>query len=121
MHALRPDYKLDATHTVSVDQWDWEVVISDQQRQLDYLKEVVRKIYQVIKKAQQFITKEYPVLSGSDTLWNSLPDQITFVHSEDLLAEFPNLDQKAREKEVVKKYGAVFVVILLQKCYFKLF
>jgi aspartate--ammonia ligase len=111
MHALRPDYKLDNTHTVSVDQWDWELAITEEQRNLEFLKDVVRKIYTVFKCAQQYICQEYPILASDEKqLWSSLPDKITFIHSEDLLHEYPKLDQKSREKEALKKCGAAFIV-----------
>jgi aspartate--ammonia ligase len=113
MHALRPDYKVDDTHCITVDQWDWELAITKEQRNLDYLKDIVRKIYRTLKQAEGFIRKEYQAVfeqSCKEDLWNTLPEEITFVHSEDLIKEYPNMTAKQRETQVVKKYGAVFLV-----------
>ena len=113
MHALRPDYKLDETHTVSVDQWDWEIIITKEQHNLNFLKEIINKLFSILKNAQEYIYKEYPILyesNAKDSIWFSLPDHIRFVHSEDLLADYPDLSPKERETAAVKKYGAIFLV-----------
>lgn len=104
MNAIRPDEVLDNIHSLYVDQWDWERVMKPGERTLDYLKLVVKKIYEVLKRTEFVIYEHYPALEPI------LPEQITFVHSEDLLDEYPNLSSKEREYEAVKKHGAVFVI-----------
>lgn len=104
MNAVRPDEELDNIHSLYVDQWDWELVIHKENRSLDYLMYIVRKIYEAIKRTE-FVIQEY----YSDIL-PILPDEVTFIHSEDLLAEFPDMAPKEREREVAKKYGAIFII-----------
>ena len=105
MNAIRPDEEsLDNLHSMYVDQWDWELIISDEQRNLDFLKAVVRKIYALLKKTERAVREQYPSIKPI------LPDDITFVHTEDLLAEYPELGPRQREDAVTKKYGAVFVI-----------
>jgi aspartate--ammonia ligase len=105
MNAIRPDEEcLDNLHSVYVDQWDWERIISPQERSLEFLKWVVARIYEVLKQTEQAVHWRYQDLQPS------LPAEITFVHSEDLLAEYPNLGPRQREDQVARKYGAVFVI-----------
>lgn len=104
MNALRPDEDLDNVHSVYVDQWDWERVITAEERNLDFLKRVVRRIYDVIRRTQKYVCHEYGCLTAF------LPEEITFVHTEDLLAEYPGLTPRERETEACRKYGAVFVI-----------
>ena len=105
MIAIRPDEEaLDNLHSAYVDQWDWERIISPQERNLDFLKNIVRKIYQSLKDTERAVHEMYPHLEPA------LPDDITFVHTEDLLREFPDSDPRERENKVTKKYGAVFVI-----------
>ncbi len=104
MNAIRPDETLDNLHSLYVDQWDWEQVITPEQRDLAYLKIVVRKIYDVIQRTEKYISHLYPVIEPV------LPETLTFIHSEDLLARYPDLDPKAREAAVCREYGAVFVI-----------
>ncbi|MDY4281654.1 MAG: aspartate--ammonia ligase [[Pasteurella] mairii] len=104
MKALRPDEdSLDQTHSVYVDQWDWELVIPAGRRNLDYLKETVRSIYQAILETEDAIHQKY-------TLEKFLPKEITFVHSEDLVQRFPGMTDKERENAICKEYGAVFLI-----------
>lgn len=103
MRALRPDEDLSRIHSVYVDQWDWEKVIGIESRNLDYLKETVLKIYAAIKEVESILEKKY----GIEAI---LPDNITFLHSEDVLADYPSLTSKERENEIAKKYGAVFLI-----------
>jgi len=107
MHAVRKDYFLDHDHSAYVDQWDWEQVITDKERNLDYLTMVVKKIWKVLKGAEIFIQKMYPQLK--DDRYPDLPKELTFIHAEDLLAMYPDLPRKKRETEIIKKYGAVFI------------
>ena len=105
MNAIRPDEEvLDNLHSAYVDQWDWESVISPGERNLDFLKEIVNKIYDVLKRTESVVHKKYPKIEPI------LPEQITFVHTEDLVEMYPGLDPKQREDEITKKYGAVFVI-----------
>ena len=108
MRAVRKDYFLDHDHSAYVDQWDWEKVISAEQRTLDYLKDTVRRIWRVIKGAETFIQGEFPKLRTDR--FPSLPDELTFLHAEDLLAMYPDLPRKQRETQVLQKHPAVFIV-----------
>ncbi len=104
MNALRPDDQVDAIHSVYVDQWDWEKVIDDNARNLDVLKTTVRDIYAAIKRTSFMLSENYSVLE------DYLPEEITFIHSEDLEKEYPSLSSNEREKAAAKKYGAVFII-----------
>jgi len=104
MNAIRPDEVLDNIHSIYVDQWDWEKVISAKERNLDFLKVTVKKIYSVLTRTEFYINEYYPRIKPE------LPEKITFIHSEDLIKEFPNLSPKEREYEVTKKYKAVFII-----------
>lgn len=104
MNALRPDEEMDNLHSLYVDQWDWERVISDDQRNIKFLKDIVLRIYQAFKRTEFLIYESYPELTPE------LPDEITFIHSEELLKLYPNLSPKEREDEISKKYGAVFIM-----------
>ena len=104
MNAIRPDELLDNLHSIYVDQWDWERVIRNEERNVDFLKQVVIKIYDVIRRTERYIGHVYPDVEPT------LPDEITFFHSEDLEHQYPNLSPKEREKAICQKYGAVFVI-----------
>jgi aspartate--ammonia ligase len=104
MNAIRPDEELDNLHSLYVDQWDWEKVIQKDQRNLDYLKNTVRKIYRVLKETETFICNKYKNISPI------LPDEIYFIHSEELEKMYPHLTPKEREVEICKKEKAVFVI-----------
>lgn len=104
MNAIRADEELDNVHSLYVDQWDWEQAISEQDRTVSYLKEVVKKIYRCMKRTEFFIYDRYPSISPI------LPEEITFVYSEDLQKTYPNLSAKERENLVAEKYGAVFII-----------
>ena len=104
MKALRPDEdSLDQTHSVYVDQWDWEKVIPEGHRNYAYLKETVRSIYRAIRLTELAVEARFDIPS-------SLPKEITFVHSEDLVKQYPDLSSKERENAICKEYGAVFLV-----------
>ncbi len=104
MKALRPDEIVSPIHSILVDQWDWEKRISEKERSLDYLKFEVAKIYNAIKKTEEYIAKLYPKMKMF------LPDEITFIYSEDLQYSYPKLTPKERENLVAKDYGAVFIM-----------
>ena len=104
MNALRPDEELDNIHSIYVDQWDWEKVISFEQRTLDYLKKTVRRIYEAIKVTENKLYVEFPQIEPM------LPEDVFFIHSEDLFRMYPDLSSKEREDAIVKKYKAVFII-----------
>ncbi len=104
MNAIRPDEELDNLHSIYVDQWDWERTMSAKSRNLDYLKQTVTKIYEVLKRVEFVVYENYPHIEPI------LPDQITFIHSEELMNLYPGLTPAERENEFVKKHGAVFVI-----------
>lgn len=104
MKALRPDEdSLDQTHSVFVDQWDWEKVIPAGRRNLAYLKETVNQIYAAILETEDAVSKKFG-------LSKFLPEKITFVHSEDLVQCFPGMNDKERENAICKEHGAVFLI-----------
>ncbi|WP_294954680.1 aspartate--ammonia ligase [uncultured Gilliamella sp.] len=104
MKALRPDEdQLSPIHSVYVDQWDWEKVISPQDRNLTYLKQTVEKIYSAIKATENAVSQKYH-------LSRFLPETITFMDSEQLLKRYPNLTPKERENAIAKELGAVFLI-----------
>ncbi|MGD0690411.1 MAG: aspartate--ammonia ligase [Candidatus Bathyarchaeia archaeon] len=108
MRAVRKDYFLDHDHSAYVDQWDWEKVITEDQRNLEYLKETVRKIWKVLKGAQNQAEKLFPQLKTAK--YSSLPDEITFLHAEDILEKYPEMPRKARETAILQKYPAIFII-----------
>ncbi len=104
MKALRPDEdSLDPTHSVYVDQWDWEKVIPAGKRNFDYLKQTVRSIYRAIRLTELAVEARFDIPS-------ILPKEITFVHSEELVKRYPTLTSKERENAICKEYGAVFLI-----------
>lgn len=104
MNAIRPDDDLDAIHSIYVDQWDWELVMSESQRSLDYLKTVVGKIYGALKRTEFLVGEMFPVCRPS------LPEGITFIHAEDAFEQYPKLSPPEREKVLAEKYGAIFLI-----------
>ncbi|MBN1755146.1 aspartate--ammonia ligase [bacterium] len=108
MRAVRKDYFLDHDHSSYVDQWDWERVITMGDRNLDFLKEVVRKLWKVLKGAENLAHEMFPKLDNCK--YESLPEELTFLHAEEILDMFPDLPRKTRETEILKKYPAVFII-----------
>lgn len=108
MRAVRKDYFLDHDHSVYVDQWDWERVITPDQRNLVFLKDIVRKIWKVLKGAERFAQQEFPQLQ--DERYPNLPEEITFLHAEEILEMYPDLPRKQRETQVLQKYPAIFII-----------
>jgi aspartate--ammonia ligase len=108
MHAVRKDYFLDHDHSAYVDQWDWEKVITADQRNLDYLKETVRKIWKVLKGAETQVQKQFPQLKTNK--YPNLPDELKFLHAEEILDMYPDLPRKQRETAIVQKYPAIFII-----------
>jgi aspartate--ammonia ligase len=108
MRAVRKDYFLDHDHSAYVDQWDWEKVITPEQRTLPYLRETVRKIWSTIKGAELHLLRRFPKLASRSV--PELPEELTFLHAEDLLRMYPDLPRKQRETEVLKKHPAIFII-----------
>ena len=104
MNALRPDEDLDNLHSIYVDQWDWEKVIREEDRNLDFLKRTVRRIYEAVKVTENKLYVEFPQLVPA------LPDEIFFIHAEQLLQRYPNLTPKERENAIVREHKAVFII-----------
>lgn len=104
MNAIRPSEKLDNLHSLYVDQWDWERVIDPGERSITFLQEIVRKIYAVIKRTEFYLCDHYPFIKAE------LPDEIKFIHAEDLQRMYPNLSPRQREEEIVRKFQAVFII-----------
>lgn len=104
MNAIRADEELDNLHSLYVDQWDWERTISAEDRNLDYLQDVVESIYDCVRALEQSVYYHYPHIVPI------LPEKVTFIHSEDLLRDYPDLSPLERETEVTRKYGAVFLI-----------
>lgn len=108
MRAVRKDYFLDHDHSSYVDQWDWEKVITEKHRNLDYLKDTVNKIWNVLKGAENFLLERYPKLDNDK--YQNLPDKIKFIHAEEILDRYPDLPRKQRETEIIQDYPAVFII-----------
>ena len=104
MNALRPEEDLDNIHSIYVDQWDWEKVITKEQRSLDFLKRTVRRIYEAIKVTENKLYVEFPQIEPM------LPDDIFFVHAEELLQMYPGMSAKERENAVTREHKAVFII-----------
>ena len=104
MNALRPDEELDNIHSIYVDQWDWEKVIRKEDRNIEFLKQTVRRIYEAIKVTENKLYVEFPQIVPE------LPENIKFITSQELLDLYPGKSAKEREDSVTKKYGAVFII-----------
>lgn len=104
MNAIRRDEELDNIHSIYVDQWDWEKVITKEDRNLDTLKDTVRKIFSVFKATEDFVASEYPSIE------KILPEDITFITSQELEDMYPSLTSKERENTIAKKHKAVFIL-----------
>jgi aspartate--ammonia ligase len=107
MRAVRKDYFLDHDHSAYVDQWDWELVITEDQRNLQYLTEVVEKIWKVLKGAEAHAQQLFPQLKTDK--YPDLPEKLTFLHAEDILDKYPDLPRKQRETAILQEYLAVFI------------
>ena len=107
MKAIRKDYFLDHDHSAYVDQWDWEKAISASQRNLDFLTDTIRRIWKVIRGAELYVQDLFPQLRNSK--YPSLPDELTFIHAEQILEMYPDLPRKERETRLVQEYPAVFI------------
>lgn len=104
MNAIRTFEDLDNLHSLYVDQWDWEKTINPEDRNLDYLKATAEKIYGVVREIERRIYKQFPHITPV------LPEKLTFVHTEELEKEYPDLSPREREAKAAKKYGAIFLI-----------
>ena len=108
MKAVRKDYFLDHDHSSYVDQWDWEKVITPEDRNLDYLKDTVRRIWKVLYGAGKHAQEMFPELKTDK--YPDFPEELKFLHAEEILAEFPDLPRKQRETAIIQKYPAIFII-----------
>ena len=110
MNAIRADEILDEIHSVYVDQWDWEIIIKPEDRNEEYLKNIVNKIYEVFKLTEAMMIKTYPQVDKIH-----LPENISFIHSDELLKLYPNLSPVQREEKITKEKRAVFIIGIGEK------
>ena len=108
MRAVRKDYFLDHDHSAYVDQWDWERAMTADLRNLGFLKEIVGKIWKVIVGAEKFAQSLFPQLK--DARYPDLPEQLTFLHAEEILDMYPNLPRKQRETAILQIHPAIFII-----------
>ncbi len=104
MRALRPDENFSPIHSIYVDQWDWEKHILPSERNMNYLKGTVRKIYQTLRATEKLVSETYPEIEAV------LPEDITFMHADELVIRYPGLTPDERESEATKEYGAIFLI-----------
>lgn len=107
MRAVRKDYFLDHDHSAYVDQWDWEKAITEKERSLKYLTEIVEKIWKVIKSSEEHVQRQFPQLKTDK--YADLPEKLVFLHAEDILDKFPSLPRKQREIKILQEYPGVFI------------
>lgn len=104
MNAIRADEELGNLHSLYVDQWDWEMVMPSEKRNLDFLKNIVKRIYAALVRTEYLVYETFPSIPPI------LSDEITFIHSEELLQKYPDSTPKEREDKIAKEYGAVFII-----------
>ena len=108
MRAVRKDYFLDHDHSAYVDQWDWERAINASDRNLAFMKQIVGKIWKVLVGAEKYAQELF--LQLKDSRYPNLPEELTFLHAEEILDMFPDLPRKQRETQVLQKYPAIFII-----------
>jgi len=108
MRAVRKDYFLDHDHSAYVDQWDWEKVMTADERNLEFLKDTVRRIWKVLRGAGKYAQELFPQLK--DDKYPDFPEELTFLHAEEILEMYPDLPRKQRETAILQKYPAVFII-----------
>lgn len=104
MNAIRSDEELGNLHSLYVDQWDWERVMTNEERNIDFLKEIVERIYAALVRTEYMVYEMFPDIKPV------LPQRIFFIHADDLLRKYPTLTPKEREDEICREYGAVFII-----------
>ena len=104
MNAIRADEELGNLHSLYVDQWDWERVITEANRNVEFLKEIVTRIYAAMVRTEYMVYEMYPQIKPC------LPEKLHFIHAEELRRLYPGLSPKEREHAITQKYGAVFIV-----------
>lgn len=104
MNAIRSDEELGNLHSLYVDQWDWEIIMTEEERNLDFLKNIVRRIYATLLRTEYLVSESFPEIKAC------LPAEITFIHAEELRQLYPDLSPKERENEISKLHKAVFVI-----------
>lgn len=104
MNAIRTFETLDNQHSLYVDQWDWEKVITDRQRTIEFLRQTVRDIYASLRTVENEICRQYPDIAPV------LPDEVTFIHSQQLLEMYPDKTSSEREREAARRFGAIFIM-----------
>src|SRR5688572_19532722 len=108
MRAVRKDYFLDHDHSSYVDQWDWERTIVAADRNLDFLQDVVKRLWRTIKASERAVNGRFPQLK--DPRYPEFPEELVFIHAEDLLAKYPDLPRKQRETRILQEHPAVFII-----------
>jgi aspartate--ammonia ligase len=108
MRAVRKDYFLDHDHSVYVDQWDWERTMTSQERNLEFLREIVARIWKVLTEAELYAQELFPQLRSKE--YPNLPKKLTFLHAEDLLKMYPAMPRKQRETAILQECPALFIV-----------
>ena len=109
MKAVRKDYFLDHDHSAYVDQWDWELAITENDRNLDFLKDIVNKLWKVIRGAGKMAQERFPQLKTDK--YPDFPEQLTFLHAEEMLDWYPDLPRKEREvRTLMEKSPAIFII-----------
>lgn len=104
MNAIRPDDDIDAIHSIYVDQWDWEMVMSPDDRNLAFLKQTVKKIYGALKRTEFLVGEMFPACQPS------LPEEITFIHAEEAFERYPDKTPVEREIALAQEFGAIFLI-----------
>jgi aspartate--ammonia ligase len=107
MKAVRKDYFLDHDHSAYVDQWDWEKTIAAEDRNLEYLTDTVKKIWKVLKGCEQFLFTSFPKLKNDK--YPELPEELKFLHAEEILERYPDLPRKQRETAILQDFPAIFI------------
>ena len=104
MNAIRADEELGNLHSLYVDQWDWEQVITPEQRNIDFLKDIVRRIYAAMRRTEYMVCEAYPQITPF------MAPEVHFIHAEELLQMYPDKSAKEREDLITKQYGSVFII-----------
>jgi aspartate--ammonia ligase len=104
MNAIRRDDDMDNTHSIFVDQWDWEAVITAEQRTTDYLKDTVRRIVKAIADTNRLLQQKYPLLT------TQIREDVLFITAQELADRYPELSGKEREDAITREYGTVFLM-----------